>query len=328
MTNAVNLCQRVSYIEMLQQVLENVNSILAWSLLAVQQPLWGVLEVLAITLNRAGLILMGCGICTDTSTDNRGRSNNRCSCICLCVGVAVARTAKALYWLSEKLSIYCSKFYITILAYDIVLGGGNNSCWSVVDRLRKYGVAMFICNGVELDCSVTGMLFLANKSISSSNNANFCILLGCLSALIADAIDEQAALYGYLAGYLACSTVFEVQSSMFHWFLAVCVSRDDGACPEVRNSSPTCACRSASCWNLTICSFLLQVMNTIRESLSQINEDFRNLEKTLNQPDDNVPPANSNNDASAVSNNAEVDPQTVPPEYAHSMSHVGAQVGT
>ena len=327
MTNAVNLCQQVSYIEMMQQVLENVNSILAWSLLAVQQPLWSALEMMAITLQRAGLVLIGCGICTSTDNDRRSdrrsndrHSNNFCSCVCLCVGVAVVRAASALWWLSSKLSIYCSKFYISILAYDVALGGDDNSCRSVVNRLQNYGV--------ELNRSVKSMLFFSNKSISSSNNANVCILLGCVSALIAAAIDEQAGLYGYIAGYLACSTVLEVQSSMFQWFLAVYVSQDDDACPEVRDTRPTCKCLCAGRLILTNFSFLLQVMNTIRESLSQIDEDFRHLEQGLNQPNNDVPPTNQNDGASAANNNAAEDPQIIPPENAQSMSHAGAQVGT
>ena len=244
MTNAINLCQRVGYIEMLRQVLENVNSILAWSLLAVQQPFWSVLEMMACTMQTAGAVLIGCGVCTGPDDDD-DEERNPLSCACTCVGVAVVTTATLLIWLFGKLSTYCSKFPISMLAYDVKLGGGNNNCWSVVDRLKSYGK--------ESELGVRSLLFLANKSISSSNNANFCILVGCLSAIIANTIDEQAALYGYLAGYLACSTVLEVQSSMFHWFLAVLGSGDLNICPEVRDASHPCTCRCA-CLMLKACS--------------------------------------------------------------------------
>ena len=244
MTNAINLCQRVGYIEMLRQVLENVNSILAWSLLAVQQPFWSVLEMMACTMQTAGAVLIGCGVCTGPDDDD-DEERNPLSCACTCVGVAVVTTATLLIWLFGKLSTYCSKFPISMLAYDVKLGGGNNNCWSVVDRLKSYGQ--------ESELGVRSLLFLANKSISSSNNANFCILVGCLSAIIANTIDEQAALYGYLAGYLACSTVLEVQSSMFHWFLAVLGSGDLNICPEVRDASHPCTCRCA-CLMLKACS--------------------------------------------------------------------------
>ena len=267
MTNAVNLCQRVAYVEMLRQVLENVNSILAWSLLAVQQPFWSVTQMIARTLIHAGQFLFLCGVLTSDDDDDdeersasgsccqpsrhkrrRRDSNNGCieffSCICVCVGAAAVTTGRVLKWLSSKLSVYCSKFYISMLAYDIVLGGGNNSFLAVVDRLKSYGDG--ISHGVE------SLLFFANKSISSSNNANFCILLGCMSAQIAAAIDEQAALYGYLAGYLACSTVLEVQSSMDHWFLAVWGSQDLAICPEVRDTSLFFACLFADCLMLRL----------------------------------------------------------------------------
>lgn len=262
MTNAVNLCQRVAYVEMLRQVLENVNSILAWSLLAVQQPFWSVAQMIARTLIHAGRFLFLCGVFTSDDDDDddaersssgsccqpsrnerrRRDSNNGCivcfSCLCVYVGLAAITTGRVLKWLSSKLSVYCSKFYISILAYDVVLGGGNNSFFAVVNRLKSYGEK--ISHGAEI------LLFRANKSISSSNNANFCILLGCMSAWIAAAIDEQAALYGYLAGYLACSTVLEVQSSMDHWFLAVYGSQDLDICPEVRHTSLFCACLGAA----------------------------------------------------------------------------------
>ncbi len=224
MTNAVNLCQRLSYKTLLRQVLENINSILLWSLLAVQQPVWSVFETIAVSLIRAGQILIGCAVCASCCGDGRDDDGNCLSWILLCFGASLCYIGIHLLRLSSKLSIYCSKFYISMLAYDVVLGGGDNSCWALVARLRSYGA--------ESDLSVKCLLFLANKSISSSNNANFCILLGCLSALIAAAIDEQAALYGYLAGYLACSTVLEMQSSTWHWFVAV-LGSEDVVCPEV-----------------------------------------------------------------------------------------------
>jgi len=235
-------------------VLNNFNGILVWSLLAVQQPFWSVLEMIARTLIKAGTVLIACGVATETTNLSRSNNNNTCSCVCLCVGCLIVPPAQFMKRLSQKLSIYCSKFYISMLAYDVELGGDKNNFWALATRLKRYGD--------ESEIGVHSLLFYANKSIASSNNANFCILLGCLSSLIAAVIDEQAALYGYLAGYLACSTLLEVQSSMFHWFLLVVGSQDVEVCPEVRDparhpghcllcrhdclsSQPACSCHGA-----------------------------------------------------------------------------------
>jgi len=40
---------------------------------------------------------------------------------------------------------------------------------------------------------------------------------GLISALIAAAITQEAILYGYVTGYVAASTVFELQNSIFLW---------------------------------------------------------------------------------------------------------------
>jgi hypothetical protein len=69
MTNVVNLCQRVTYIETLRQVLQNVNSILGWSFLAVQQPFWSVLEMMLRTLLKTGTVLISSGHVARTNDD-------------------------------------------------------------------------------------------------------------------------------------------------------------------------------------------------------------------------------------------------------------------
>ena len=322
MTNAVNLCQRVSYIETLRQVLQNVNSILAWSLLAVQQPFWSVLEMMARTLLKAGTVLKSCGHATRTDNvtyvypdgSRRDAGNNKCSSACLCIGSIVVPPAHVLKRLSQHLSIYCNKFFITMLGYDVELGGGDNSWWVLVDRLKRYGDEW----NVDAYC----LLFIANKSIASSNNANFCILLGCLSALTAAAIYEQAALYGYLAGYLACSTLLEVQSSMFSWFIAVWSSQDLDVCPEVREICATFTAVYDDCLMIRTCSFLLQMMNTLRETLSIINDEFQILEQGMqpnNMDNNSTPPAHAQDEDSSAANQTAHDTQTSHPELVQNM---------
>ena len=301
MTNAVNLCQRVSYIETLRQVLQNVNSILGWSFLAVQQPFWSVLEMMLRTLLKTGTVLISSGHVARTNDvtyvyedgSRRNAGNNKCSSACLCIGSIVVPPARVLKRLSQHLSIYCNKFFITMLGYDIELGGGDNSWCVLVDRLKRYSA--------ECDVDTYLLLFIANKSISSSNNANFCILLGCLSALIAAAIYEQAALYGYLAGYLACSTLLEVQSSMFNWFIVVWSSQDRDVCPEVRETRPTFTDVYDNCLMIRTCSFLLQMMNTLRQTLYIINDEFQMLEQGI-QPNNRTPQAHAQDEDSSAAN--------------------------
>jgi len=58
---------------------------------------------------------------------------------------------------------------------------------------------------------------VANKGAAFANQANLCICSGLISALIAAAITQEAILYGYVTGYVAASTVFELQNSIFLW---------------------------------------------------------------------------------------------------------------
>jgi len=265
MTNVVNLCQRVTYIETLRQVLQNVNSILAWSFLAVQQPFWSVLEMMARTLLKTGTVLISCGhaarnddvtyVYQDGSRRNAG--NNKCSSACLCIGSIVVPPARVLKYFKR----YSDECHV-----DTYL-----------------------------------LLFIANKSISSSNNANLWILLGCLSALITVVIYEQAALYGYLAGYLSCSTLLEVQSSMFNWFIAVWSSQDRDVCPEVRETRSTFTAVYDNCLMIRTCSFLIQMMNTLRQTLYIINDEFQMLEQGI-QPNNRTPQAHAQDEDSSDAN--------------------------